>query len=202
MIDRAMAQCRLVAAALVLAGFSSGCGSGGAAGKDYGAVWPFTVSGGTLRCGGPGWVTLDAAGNTYAINSLAAGQASAEGWHDVHEIWATDPDAGIDIKKNIGPIIDDGLKLCDDGGGAMNVSGKPGDLHTFSDFTAAQKDAYVSAYDECLVEVNAGNDSPNMDAAKAAAESANPGTGDAAFEGCADAADDTPITGSGIKPPG
>lgn len=102
-------------------------GNGVGASKDYAEAWPFTVSGGTLRCDGPGWVTFETGGETYAINGLASGRAPEEGWRDIDDIWANAPDvAGFGIKKDIGPIIDDGLMLCEDGGGSMNVSGTPG----------------------------------------------------------------------------
>jgi glutamine amidotransferase len=51
------------------------------------------------------------------------------------------------------------------------------------------------------VEVEAGNFSPDLDGVRAAAESLSPGTGEAAWEGCADAVSGTPISGSGIDPP-
>lgn len=38
-------------------------------------------------------------------------------------------------------------------------------FHTFSDFTPAQKNAYLDSYEECLAEFNAGNYSPDVDAA-------------------------------------
>lgn len=188
--------------------------------KNYGNAWPFTVSSGTLSCDGPGWVTFTRADETYAVNGLASGHAPEEGWQEVDEIWANDPDvAGMGMKKDIGPILDDGLKLCEDGGGSIQVSGIPGSigkdpdelppeeeqqemgLHTFSDFTPAQKTAYVDAYDECTAEFNAGNYTIDIDAVGEAAESAQPGTGDAAWEGCSDAISGTPISGSGIEPP-
>ena len=53
--------------------------------------------------------------------------------------------------------------------------------------TPVQKDAYVAAYHECLAEVSAGNYLPDFDAIRAAAESALPGTGWAAANGCLDA---------------
>ncbi len=201
---------------LFLAACASEAGEDAAA-KDYGADWPFTVSEGTLRCDGPGWVTFESAGVTYAINGLASGHADQEGWVDSDQIWASDDeDLGLGLKKNMGPIIDDGLALCDSGEGSMEVSGVPGTIsaepeepseeeqqeagfRTFSDFNPKQQDAYLSAYAECLIEVEAGNFTPDLDGVRAAAESLSPGTGEAAWEGCADAVSGTPISGSGIE---
>lgn len=74
-------------------------------------------------------------------------------------------------------------------------------FHTFSDFAPAQKDAYLAAYYLCLAEVDAGNYFVDVDTVREGAESAQPGTGEAAWEGCSDAVSGTPITGSGIEPP-
>ncbi len=204
---------------LFLAACASEAGENAAA-KDYGADWPFTVSEGTLRCDGPGWVTFESDGVTYAINGLASGHADEEGWAEPDEIWANDDDVmGLGFKKSMGPIIEDGLALCDSGEGSMQVSGVPGALgtdpdevpseeeqqeagfRTFSDFTPEQQDAYLSAYSECLLEVEAGNFTPDLEGVRAAAESFSPGSGEAAWEGCADAVSGTPISGSGIEPP-
>jgi hypothetical protein len=54
---------------------------------------------------------------------------------------------------------------------------------------------------ECLLGVEAGNFTPDLEGVRAAAESFSPGTGEAAWEGCADAVSGTPISGSGIEPP-
>lgn len=81
--------------------------------EDYGDEWPLTVDGGALRCEGSSAVTFETDGNTYAINGTARGQAQAEGWSDIFEstIWADDPTIP-GVKKNIGPLIGDGLELC------------------------------------------------------------------------------------------
>jgi len=81
---------------------------------DYGADWPLTVDSGTLRCEGAGAVTFTADGTTYWVNGTAGGLADENGWADIEAIWADDP-SGDAPKISIGPLIDDGLKLCDNG---------------------------------------------------------------------------------------
>jgi Protein of unknown function (DUF2511) len=70
---------------------------------DLGSDWPLTVDSGTLVCEGAGSVTFTVNGTTYAVNGLAEGA-------DIDPIWA---DSGDGLKKNIGPLIDRGLSLCD-----------------------------------------------------------------------------------------
>jgi hypothetical protein len=78
--------------------------------------WPLTVREGVLRCEGAGAVTFTSAGTTYAVNGLASGLGQ---YPDIDPIWADDPSAGTLIgyevapKKNIGPLIDRGLELCE-----------------------------------------------------------------------------------------
>jgi len=106
--------------------FSTGCGGGTSANSahvskvEMGEDWPLTVDEGTLRCDGPGWVTFEASDSTYAVNGAAKGHSEANGlgWADADEIWAEDSAlAGVPgmagTKKNIGPLIDRGLKLCE-----------------------------------------------------------------------------------------
>ena len=106
----------LVALSLGLA--LSGCGgSGSAAGdqskevsKDSFASWPLTVDKGTLKCvgaGGVGKVTITVNGTTYALNGTAKGSGDHK---DIDPIWAPAETAGL--KKDIGPLIAEGLKLC------------------------------------------------------------------------------------------
>jgi len=99
--------------ALTLAGCSSTGGGGGGGGSglevsrsDFGKDWPLTVQSGTLNCEGAGAVTFTTNGTTYAVNGLANGM---DQWPDIDAIWA---DAPHGLKKNIGPLIDRGLKLC------------------------------------------------------------------------------------------
>jgi hypothetical protein len=94
-----------------------GCGGSGdepgAVSKaELGEEWPFTVSEGVIHCegsGGVGAVTFEANGTTYAVNGFAKDQDVGA---DIEEIWADDPTAP-GLKKNIGPIIDRGLALCE-----------------------------------------------------------------------------------------
>ena len=73
-----------------------------------GADWPLTVEAGTLDCIGAGAVTFTSEdGTTYAVNGLALSSTS---YPDIDAIWA---DASGGLKKNIGPLIDRGLALCD-----------------------------------------------------------------------------------------
>jgi len=78
---------------------------------DFGDDWPFTVDEGVLAgngSGGIGEVIFTVDGVTYAVNGTARGTGK---YTEIDEIWADDPElAGL--KKNIGPIIDRGLELC------------------------------------------------------------------------------------------
>lgn len=76
-----------------------------------GKAWPFTVDEGTLACrgsGGVGEVVFAAGGVTYALNGVAK---RSKKYSDVESIWATNP-AIPGTKKDIGPLIERGLKLC------------------------------------------------------------------------------------------
>jgi hypothetical protein len=73
-----------------------------------GKQWPLTVDSGTLSCDGSdgvGSVTFETGGKLYAVNGLAR----QDGYADITPIWAK---AGYGLRKNIGPLIDRGLKLC------------------------------------------------------------------------------------------
>lgn len=77
---------------------------------DLGDDWPLTVESGIVRCEGAGEIYFDAAnGTTYAVNGLALGRDTAP---KIDPIWANNPDIK-GTKINIGPIIDQGLELCD-----------------------------------------------------------------------------------------
>jgi Protein of unknown function (DUF2511) len=98
---------------VVLALVLTGCGSSGDGGglevsrADFGADWPLTVQSGTLNCEGAGAVTFTTNGTTYAVNGLASGM---DEWPEIDSIWANAPHG---LKKDIGPLIDRGLELCD-----------------------------------------------------------------------------------------
>jgi hypothetical protein len=81
--------------------------------SDYGDEWPLTLQGGVLACEGAGMVTFTAEGKTYAINGLAGGAADERGWAEIDPVWADDPEIE-GAKISIGPLIDDGLALCDE----------------------------------------------------------------------------------------
>jgi hypothetical protein len=73
---------------------------------EFGRDWPLTVEGGTLVCEGPsavGAVYFETEGTRYGVNGLADGT-------EIRPIWK---DAQHGLKKNIGPLIDIGLKICD-----------------------------------------------------------------------------------------
>lgn len=74
---------------------------------DYGDDWPLTVSSGTLDCQREA-VTFTTQGTTYAVNGMAE---SHDLGVDIEPIWADNPEIP-GTKKNIGPLIDDGLELC------------------------------------------------------------------------------------------
>lgn len=74
-----------------------------------GAKWPLTVDEGYLWCRGGGEVyftTTD--GTNYAVNGLAR---TFSQYPQINPIWAEDP-AVHGFKKDIGPLIDRGLQLC------------------------------------------------------------------------------------------
>jgi Protein of unknown function (DUF2511) len=79
--------------------------------QDFGNDWPFTVSEGVLACkgsGGAGEVVFTANGASYAVNGVAKGTKK---YRPIEEVGAENPSLP-GTKKNIGPIIERGLKLC------------------------------------------------------------------------------------------
>ena len=77
---------------------------------DFGDKWPFTVNEGRLECEGFA-VIFHANGKAYGVNGAATGQKK---YSDIKEIWADDPKyPDMNIKIDIGPIIEKGLKLCE-----------------------------------------------------------------------------------------
>jgi hypothetical protein len=80
--------------------------------QEFGDKWPFTVDEGILACKGTssfGEVTFTANGKTYAVNGAARGTKK---YIPADEIWADNPSPLGGPKKDIGPIIERGLKLC------------------------------------------------------------------------------------------
>lgn len=76
---------------------------------DYGDAWPLTVESGILSCQPPSAVVFVASdGTAYAVN----GTAESAGYAEIEPIWADDPDPYIP-KISIGPLIQNGLALCE-----------------------------------------------------------------------------------------
>ncbi|MFJ3793842.1 hypothetical protein [Kitasatospora sp. NPDC090091] len=69
--------------------------------------WPFTVTGGILRCRGINVVTFETDGVEYALNGPAQAVYPQPG-----RLWAEDPQLGYGLKKSMGPTIAMGLALC------------------------------------------------------------------------------------------
>ena len=81
--------------------------------QDYGDEWPLTVGSGVLACAASA-VTFETDTNVYALNGIAKARKSGA---ELNPTWAEDtgiPGLGAipGLKKSIGPLIDDGLKLC------------------------------------------------------------------------------------------
>jgi hypothetical protein len=106
-------------ALFVVAGIAGGGGSTPAAEGSAGSstdvaeatwtdgAWPLTVPSGTLACtGGDDEVTFAAAGTTYGVN----GTAISHGLPPIDPIWKTA--AGPGPRADLGPLIQDGIKLC------------------------------------------------------------------------------------------
>lgn len=73
----------------------------------FGDRWPLTVDSGVLRCeAGHAVVFTAPSGRDYGVNGAAGN------YPDISPIWA---DSGVDYapKKDIGPLIQAGLALCD-----------------------------------------------------------------------------------------
>ena len=110
-----------IAALLVLAFASAGCGGGSdqsdqsetISRDSFKGTWPFTVESGTLRCDGSdgfGSVTFETNGTVYAINGVAEGRRDGK---DVRPIWKDNPDRSAGGPKvYIGDVTDAGLALC------------------------------------------------------------------------------------------
>ena len=79
--------------------------------QEFGTDWPFTVDEGLLTCkgsGGVGEVVFTAKGASYAVNGVAKG---TKRYRPIEDVWAENPSLP-GTKKNIGPIIERGLRLC------------------------------------------------------------------------------------------
>ncbi len=76
---------------------------------EYGAAWPLSVPYGVLRCEAYAVTFETSDGTTYAVNGAARGRGPHP---DIDPIWLDDPD-NLGAKKDIGPLIDRGLALCE-----------------------------------------------------------------------------------------
>jgi hypothetical protein len=75
---------------------------------NFGADWPLLVEDGRVECRPGRQVVFISDGITYGVNGPAQATHS---YRNIEQIWASDP-AVSGAKKDIGPIIDAGLKLC------------------------------------------------------------------------------------------
>jgi hypothetical protein len=102
--------------AVVQAAAASSVGSRVVTRKQFGTAWPLTISGGILSCTGTGFgaVTFTAPnGTTFWVNGTAGDEAPSHGWRDIHPIWAKVKHPYFPgQRKDIGVLIDAGLKLC------------------------------------------------------------------------------------------
>lgn len=82
--------------------------------------WGLTVNSGKLTCLAPQThITLSVPKKgTYAINGSARGAKDKFDWKDLPEIWKLNPNGA---RKDVSPIIDRGLQLCEQGGGSVWV---------------------------------------------------------------------------------
>lgn len=95
--------------------------------EEFGQAWPFTVQEGMLRCEPEvrgeyvlEVVTFRAGSKTYAVNGIAKSKridGNPKGKHAYQEIeliWKKDPQVPGDniTRKNMTPVLDKGLKLC------------------------------------------------------------------------------------------
>lgn len=74
---------------------------------NFGDKWPLTVSSGEIQCINQ-MVIFTVQGTIYAVNGTAKTHSN---YKDIREIWADSPQ-GMGLKKDIGPLINYGLKLC------------------------------------------------------------------------------------------
>ena len=81
--------------------------------SDYGASWPLTVSKATLYCEQPGAVWIKAGDLNYPVNGTSKSYLPKKypemKLRGLESIWKLDHPGP---RKNIGPLIDDGLALC------------------------------------------------------------------------------------------
>ena len=91
----------------------------------FGKEWPLTVNSGTLKCLDYGGVVfISEEGIIYGVNGTAKTHGRSAGYANIENIWADDletkkqlMEAGVSEKYatskiSIGPLLDEGLKLC------------------------------------------------------------------------------------------
>lgn len=85
--------------------------------------WNLQIDSGRLNCEMPStYITLTVPGQgTYAINGSARSNLAREreGWRDLPEIEIRNE---LGAREDVSPIIDRGLKLCEQGGGSVWIS--------------------------------------------------------------------------------
>ena len=86
--------------------------------SDYGSRWPLTVPEGMLTCERGGNVFLTVDDKHYGVNGTGAiyvRRNYPNSYRDIRAIWKDNPDPdAVGPKVSIGPLIRDGLNLCDD----------------------------------------------------------------------------------------
>ena len=85
---------------------------------EFGADWPLTVDGGTLRCKFPDSerpqlhaLLIEVGGDSYALNGVARTHAARNGWRDVKAVWRDNPQIP-GAKVAITPLIERASVLC------------------------------------------------------------------------------------------
>lgn len=91
--------------------------------SEFGDQWPFTVEKGILECipqkkvdGLPensmNAIIFTVGATQYAVNGAATAKAGENGYQEIIEIMRDDESIGGGAKMSIQPIIDEGLKIC------------------------------------------------------------------------------------------
>ena len=85
---------------------------------EFGADWPLTVDGGTLRCKFPDSMRpqlhallIEVGGTAYTLNGTARAHAAANGWEDMRPIWRDNPSIP-GTKVAVTPLLERAEALC------------------------------------------------------------------------------------------
>ena len=100
---------------LVIAAIACGSDSVTVKEEDYGDRWPLTVTEAELFCKEYYAVYVKVGDHQYGVNGFGATYVKNNypaTSREIEDIWRPDP-RGINPHANIGPLIDDGQKLCD-----------------------------------------------------------------------------------------